>query len=68
MGKKKKKVTRKPKKQRKGHVPSKKYAKYSVNGDSLKHERYCPRCGPGVFLANHKDRFVCGKCGYVEIK
>jgi small subunit ribosomal protein S27Ae len=28
--------------------------------------RNCPKCGPGHFLANHKGRVVCGKCGYVE--
>jgi len=28
----------------------------------------CPKCGPGVFLAEHKDRFSCGKCGYTEFK
>ncbi len=68
MGKKKKKVTRKPKKIRKGHVPSKKYEKYTVEDGKLKRKKYCPRCGPGVFLAEHKDRYVCGKCGYVEMK
>jgi len=26
----------------------------------------CPRCGAGVFLAEHKDRYACGKCGYTE--
>ena len=26
----------------------------------------CPKCGPGVFLAQHKDRLSCGKCGYTE--
>nr|AIF10184.1 Ribosomal protein S27AE [uncultured marine group II/III euryarchaeote KM3_44_G05] len=24
----------------------------------------CPKCGPGVFLANHPDRKSCGRCGY----
>lgn len=28
----------------------------------------CPKCGPGMFLAAHKDRFSCGKCGYMEKK
>ena len=28
----------------------------------------CPKCGPGTFLANHKDRDACGKCGYTEKK
>ncbi len=26
----------------------------------------CPKCGKGVFMAVHKDRKVCGKCGYSE--
>jgi len=26
----------------------------------------CPKCGPGVFMAQHKDRMTCGKCGYSE--
>ncbi|MCF7865965.1 30S ribosomal protein S27ae [Candidatus Woesearchaeota archaeon] len=28
----------------------------------------CPKCGPGIFLAAHKDRASCGKCGYMEKK
>lgn len=28
----------------------------------------CPKCGPGVVLARHKDRNSCGKCGYTEFK
>lgn len=28
----------------------------------------CPRCGPGVFLADHADRLSCGRCGYTEFK
>lgn len=28
----------------------------------------CPRCGPGVFLAEHDDRVACGRCGYTEFK
>ena len=26
----------------------------------------CPKCN--VFLANHKDRWTCGKCSYMEKK
>ena len=29
-------------------------------------KRDCPRCGKGVFMAEHKDRFTCGKCGFTE--
>ncbi len=27
----------------------------------------CPRCGAGTFLAEHKNRTACGKCGYAEV-
>ncbi|MCD6248062.1 MAG: 30S ribosomal protein S27ae [Hadesarchaea archaeon] len=29
---------------------------------------YCPRCGPGVFMADHGNRLACGKCGYTDFK
>ena len=46
-----------------------KYSLYKVEGDKLKREgRFCPKCGPGIFMANHKDRVTCGKCGYMEKK
>ncbi|MCW7076994.1 MAG: 30S ribosomal protein S27ae [Candidatus Syntropharchaeales archaeon] len=42
---------------------------YSVSGDNVKRVRQnCPRCGPGVFLADHINRKTCGKCGYTEFK
>ncbi|NTV23403.1 MAG: 30S ribosomal protein S27ae [Nanoarchaeota archaeon] len=28
----------------------------------------CPKCGAGVFMAEHKNRSSCGKCGYSEFK
>ena len=31
-------------------------------------KKYCPRCGSGVMMADHKDRTACGKCGYTEFK
>jgi len=31
-------------------------------------KKYCPRCGPGIMMADHKDRTACGKCGYTEFK
>ncbi len=30
--------------------------------------KFCPKCGSGVKLADHKDRRSCGKCGYFEKK
>jgi len=53
-----------PKKKVKNKKPSKKYAKYKVSGDKLERQPTCPRCGPGTFLAQHKDRQTCGTCGY----
>ncbi|MBW3020269.1 30S ribosomal protein S27ae [Candidatus Woesearchaeota archaeon] len=55
------------KKQIKNKIPSKKYDKYEVTGETIKRKQpFCPKCGPGVFLAVHKDRKTCGKCGYME--
>ena len=44
-----------------------KWSKYSVeDGKLVRKAEFCPepRCGPGIFLAVHKDRKSCGKCGY----
>ncbi len=37
---------------------SKKYTKYSVENGKLTRKRTCPRCGQGVFLAEHKERLT----------
>jgi len=39
-----------------------------VDGKLVRKRKTCPKCGPGVFLAEHKDRYTCGKCGYTEFK
>ena len=67
MAKKKKTKERKGKKPRskskhKNIQVWKKYKNGKVQG------KWCPRCGPGVILAQHKDRITCGKCGYSEMK
>jgi len=42
---------------------------FKVEGDKINRiRRHCPKCGPAVFLADHKTRFSCGKCGYTEFK
>jgi small subunit ribosomal protein S27Ae len=44
---------------------------YSISGmyeNGKSKNKTCPKCGPGIFLANHKDRVSCGKCGYTEKK
>ena len=57
------------KKKRKQSKSTVKYKKYSVSNDILTRTgRICPKCGPAVFMGEHKDRFACGKCGYMERK
>jgi small subunit ribosomal protein S27Ae len=58
----------KGKKQDKEKKVSQKWKKYTIEGDHAKAGKSCPKCGPGIFLAEHKDRVACGKCGYMEKK
>lgn len=40
---------------------------YEKKGDKLERKnQFCPKCGPGYFLAAHKNRKTCGKCNYTE--
>lgn len=40
---------------------------YKVEGDKVVRTKpVCPKCGPGTFMAVHKDRTSCGCCGYTE--
>jgi ubiquitin-small subunit ribosomal protein S27Ae len=42
---------------------------FKVEGNKVTRlRRHCPKCGDGFFLADHKDRLSCGKCGYTEFK
>jgi ubiquitin-small subunit ribosomal protein S27Ae len=42
---------------------------FSVSANKLERKnKNCPKCGPGVFMAAHKDRESCGKCGYTQFK
>ncbi len=42
---------------------------YEVKGDALgRTHKSCPKCGPGIFLAEHDNRRSCGRCGYSESK
>ena len=50
-------------------MTSKKWECYEVSGDKLDNKKkYCPKCGPGVFMAHHDNRLCRGKCGYTEFK
>ena len=45
------------------------YTRYKVEDTKLTRLRpYCERCGPGYFMADHKDRFACGHCGFTRYK
>lgn len=56
------------KKKVKNKIASNKGKKYSVHDGKLVKKASCPKCGPGIFLAEHKDRVYCGKCHYTEFK
>lgn len=62
----KKKAVKTGKKKHKNKPTSEKWKKYKISGDKLTREKYCPRCGPGVFMADMKGRAYCGRCGYTE--
>ena len=34
----------------------------------IRNRTHCPKCGPGVHMAEHYDRLHCGKCGYTKFK
>ena len=57
---------RKGKKPHKNKPTSQKYKHYSIEGGKIKRGKTCPRCGPGIFLMQAKDRIYCGKCHYTE--
>ena len=45
---------------------SKKFEKFTINSNAAQRKKTCPKCGPGIFMAEHKDRYHCGTCGYME--
>ena len=52
------------KKEFKNKLTSKKYSKYTIKDNQIEKKPSCPRCGTGIFLAQHKGRQTCGSCGY----
>ena len=56
------------KKKVKNKVPSKVWKKYKVHDNKLTRSKSCPKCGAGYFLADHKNRYYCGHCHYLEMK
>lgn len=42
---------------------------YELKGEKvIRKKESCPKCGEGVFLAEHKDRKSCGKCSFTMFK
>lgn len=65
----KKAKERKGKKEKKKHAKHLKGTLYKITGDSIERaRRSCPKCGPGILMADHSNRLNCGKCGYTEFK
>jgi ubiquitin-small subunit ribosomal protein S27Ae len=56
----------KGKKKKKNNPTSQKWKKYTIEGDTIKRAKSCPRCGPGIFLSVNSERLYCGKCHYTE--
>ena len=55
------------KKKKKNKKQSERWKKYTVSGEKIeRNAKFCPRCGPGVFLSKHKTRLFCGKCHYTS--
>ncbi len=65
--KKKKKAFTTPKKKPHHHKNVKlatlKYYKVDASGKVEKNKFECDNCGVGTFMAEHQNRYHCGKCG-----
>ena len=54
---------------KKKRTKQKKSAYYSVAGDKATRKKLaCPKCGAGIFMADHQDRSTCGACGFTQMK
>ena len=54
--------------EKKKKAPTQLWTLYEVNGTGLVRKRKFSPKSPGDFMAQHKNRTVCGKTGYVEYK
>ena len=40
---------------------------YQISGKKLERKnKSCPKCGVGIFMAKHSNRWICGNCHYAE--
>jgi len=57
------------KKTSKKTVRCKKSNYYKVEDNKItRTKKTCLKCGSGVYMAEHKDRYTCGACRYTEYK
>ncbi len=43
------------------------WERYKVEGERVERKGgFCPKCGAGYYMAEHKERSYCGKCKYTE--
>lgn len=56
------------KKEKKEKAKKKKSEFYKISQQGIERKKFCPKCGAGVFLAEHKNRHSCGNCSYTEWK
>ena len=55
------------KKKKKEKKPMQLWKLYQVSGNKAERKnKFCSKCGAGNFLARHKDRETCGKCGFTN--
>lgn len=48
---------------------SRAYTYYETKDGRLKRRLpFCNRCGRGYFMADHGDRYSCGRCGFTIFK
>jgi len=45
---------------------TKRWEQYETSGGLKRKRKNCPKCGAGVFMAQHKNRSTCGNCKYTE--
>jgi len=45
------------------------HRQYIIEDGKLKRRLpFCKRCGRGYFMADHGDRYACGRCGFTIFK
>jgi small subunit ribosomal protein S27Ae len=45
------------------------FSLYNIENDKITRLRpTCERCGVGYFMADHGDRYTCGRCGFTRYK